>query len=160
MNSDFDLPKVGPGADSADEDDAEAPDESPATIEYLDYRVVDINDWDIETDDIFEMAANADLPESQYGVIDVDRNDSLLQSAESEGLKWPFQCRSGTCARCSAILVAGEAQMDMNLFLDDDEVNEMDYRLTCTCRPESDDVRIVFNAIHSEYIRKIAQDRG
>jgi len=156
--SDINLPKVGPGAES--NDDTKKPDKPPATIEYLDYRVVEINDWDIEDDPIFEMAANADLPESQYGVIEADRDSSVLRSAEENGLSWPFQCRSGTCARCASILVDGEAEMDMNLFLEDEEVEEMNYRLTCTCYPKSETVQIVFNAIQSEYVRDLAQNRG
>jgi ferredoxin len=159
MSEHLNLPKVGPGTDEEDDDEADA-DQPTTTLEYLDYRVVDINDWDIEDDDIFEMAANADLPESQYGVVEVDRDDSILRSAEENGLSWPFQCRSGTCARCSAILVDGEAEMDMDLFLEPEEVEEMNYRLTCTCYPKSDHVRVVFNTIQSDYMRDVAQNRG
>lgn len=159
MNKDLNLPKVGPGTDS-DDDDTENSDQPTSTVEYLDYRVVDINDWDIEEDDIFEMAAGADLPESQYGVMDVDRDESLLRTAEENDLSWPFQCRSGTCARCSAVLVDGEAEMDMDLFLEEEEVETMNYRLTCTCYPESDHVQIIFNAIQSEYMRDVARNRG
>lgn len=159
MSEDFTLPKVGPGVDSDDDDD-ESSDQPTSTVEYLDYRVVDINDWDIEADDIFEMAADATLPKSQYGVIEVDQNESLLRSAEENDHSWPFQCRSGTCARCSAVLVDGKAEMDMDLFLEEEEVDEMNYRLTCTCYPRSDHVQIIFNAIQSEYMRNVAQNRG
>jgi 2Fe-2S type ferredoxin len=152
-----DLPKVGPGAD---DDDEEQEDAGTARLEYLDHRVVQNRDWDIEDDDLFEKAAAADLGETEHGVIEGGKDETLLQIAEENGLQWPFQCRSGTCARCAGVLRRGEAEMDMNLFLEDEEVEEMDYRLTCTCYPESDELKIVFNSIQSEYVRTIAQERG
>lgn len=155
---DTDLPKVGPGSsDDDDEDDEEA---EPTTIEYLDHRVVIDRGWDIEDPDLFEKAAAADIDESQYGTIEGTQDQTILQIAEENDLQWPFQCRSGTCARCAGVLDGGEAEMDMNLFLQEEEVEEMDYRLTCTCYPESETVQLVFNSIHSDYVRTLAQERG
>ncbi|WP_318568565.1 ferredoxin Fer [Salinigranum marinum] len=154
---DIQLPAVGPGVETDDEPEEELP---PATVEYLDYRVVQQQGWDIDDDDLFEKAAAADLDERHYGVMEAPMKESLLRSAEDHGLKWPFQCRSGTCAMCAGVLKGGEAEMDMNLFLEDHEVEEMDLRLTCTCQPESDTVQVVFNAIQMEYVRDIAQNRG
>jgi ferredoxin len=152
-----DLPKVGPGA-TDDEDGDE--DVGTTAVEYLNHRVVLERGWDLDDEDLFEKAAAADLDESDYGTVSGDRDETLLQIAEGNDLQWPFQCRSGTCARCAGVLRSGEAEMDMNLFLEDEEVAEMDYRLTCTCYPESDEVQLVFNSIHSEYVRTIAQERG
>ncbi len=153
-----DLPKVGPGASDDDENDEE--DQRPATLEYLDHRAVLEHGWDVEDEDLFEKAAAADLDDDRYGVIEGTRGDTLLQIAEEHDMQWPFQCRSGTCARCAGYLNDGEAEMDMNLFLEEEEVEEMNYRLTCTCYPESDHVQLVFNSIQSDYIRDIAQNRG
>lgn len=152
-----DLPKVGPGASDDENGDEEAP---PTEVEYLDHRAVVEHGWDPGDEDLFEKAAAADLDESQYGVIEGRQDQTLLQIAEDHDLRWPFQCRSGTCARCAGYLADGEAEMDMNLFLEEEEVEEMSYRLTCTCYPESDRVQLVFNSIHSDYIRTIAQKRG
>lgn len=152
-----DLPKVGAGAS---DDEEEADEAEPTTLEYLDHRVVIEREWDIDDPDLFEKADAADLDESEYGVIEGDQSQTILQIAEEHDLAWPFQCRSGTCARCAGVLRGGEAEMDMNLFLEDEEVEEMDYRLTCTCYPESDKVQIVFNSIGSDYVRTIAQERG
>lgn len=153
---DIQLPAVGPGVETEDEAD----DRPPSTVEYLNYRAVVRNDWQLEDDDLFEKAAAADLDEKDYGVMEAERNESLLRSAEEHGLKWPFQCRSGTCSLCTGVLKDGEAQMDMNMFLTDEEVDERDFRLTCTCLPESDTVRIVFNAIQMPYVQDIAKNRG
>lgn len=152
---DIELPAVKPNAASA-----EADDRPPATVEYLDYRAVREHGWDVEDDDLFEKARAADLDESAYGTFEADRTDSLLRSAQDHGLKWPSQCRSGTCAMCAGVLKDGEAEMDMNLFLEDEEVEEMNLRLTCTCTPESDVVQIVCGAIQMEYVRDIAKNRG
>lgn len=152
------LPNVKVGRDAEADMD---PEELPVyEIEYLNYRAIPEHGWDVEDDDLFEKAAEADLDESEYGVIEADRNESLLRAAEENGLKWPFQCRSGSCAMCTAVLKGGEAEMDMNLFLEDDEVEERDLRLTCTCMPESDEVQIVYGAIGMEYVRDVAQNRG
>jgi hypothetical protein len=53
-----DLPKVGPGTSDDDEEDEKHP---PTTLEYLDYRPVIEHGWDLEDDDLFEKAAEADL---------------------------------------------------------------------------------------------------
>ncbi|WP_336343549.1 ferredoxin Fer [Halalkalicoccus ordinarius] len=151
---DIELPAVRSHAES------EAEDRPPSTVEYLDYRTIEENGWDLEDDDLFEKAAAADLEKSEYGVIEADRNESLLRTAEENDLKWPFQCRSGSCAMCTAVLKEGEAEMDVNLFLEDEEVEERGMRLTCTCRPRSDEVRIVCGAIRMEYVRDVAQNRG
>lgn len=158
---DFDLPAVGPGAD----DDAATADDTdnrpPTTVEYLDYRAVQKHEeWSLDDEDLFEKAAAADLDEQDYGTMEVDRSETLLRSAEENGLKWPFQCRSGTCAMCASVLCSGEAEMDMNLFLEEEEVEDLDLRLSCTCLPESDEIRVVFNAIQTPYMRRVAQERG
>ncbi|WP_129113517.1 ferredoxin Fer [Halegenticoccus tardaugens] len=152
---DFDLPAVKPSSESTD-----AEDRSPSKVTYLHYRAIVANDWDIEDDDLFEKAAKAKLDHADYGVIEAERNESLLRSAEENDLKWPFQCRSGTCAMCTGVVVDGDAEMEMNLFLEDEEIDEMNLRLTCTCFPESDEVKIVCGAIQTDYVRDIARNRG
>lgn len=153
----IELPAVRPEAEKEADETEDVP---PSTVVYLDYRVLESHGWDIDDEDLFEKAADADLPERQYGVMEVDRTESLLRSAEENGLKWPFQCRSSTCAMCASVLKDGEAEMDMNLFLEDEEIEEMDLRLTCTCEPKSDEVHIVFNCIQMPYVYDISQNRG
>ncbi len=137
------LPAVGPGVDADDEGDDE--DLPPAELEYLSYRAVVEHGWDIDDDDLFDKAARANLDDDQYGRVEIDRDETLLRSAEANGLKWGSQCRSGTCNACAGVLKSGEAEMDMNLALTDEQVDD-GARLTCTCYPESDRLRVVFNA--------------
>lgn len=138
----IELPAVEPGVET-DDDDEDLP---PSEVEYLNYRAVVKNGWSVEDDDLFEKAAAAGLDDLDYGVMEIDRDETLLRSAEERGLKWASQCRSGTCNRCTAVLADGEAEMEMNLALSDEQVEEENMRLTCVCNPVSDDLRVVFNA--------------
>jgi ferredoxin len=152
---DIELPAVRSKAETVVDEDL-----PPSTVEYLNYRAIERNDWNIEDEDLFEKAADAGLDERDYGVMEVERDESLLRAAEQADLKWPFQCRSATCSMCVGVLKDGEAEMDMNLFLEDEEVEERNMRLTCVCAPVSNDLQIVFNAIHMPYARDSARKRG
>lgn len=140
---DIELPAVGPGAKETADDGEDLP---PVELEYLSYRAVVRNGWSIEDDDLFEKAAEEDLSERYHGKVEIDRTETLLRSAEENDLKWGSQCRSGTCNVCTAVLKSGEAEMDMNLALSDEEVEERNLRLTCVSKPESDTLQMVFNA--------------
>lgn len=98
----IELPAVRP--DGENEDDTE--DLPPSRVEYLDYRAIERNGWSLDEEDLFEKAAEADLPKREYGVMEADRDETLLRTAEENGLKWPFQCRSATCAYCAGWLKA------------------------------------------------------
>ncbi len=123
------------------------------TVEYLNYDALTDNEWDIDDDDLFEKAANAGLSSEDYGSLDVNEGEYILEAAEVEGFDWPFSCRAGACANCAAILKSGEINMDMQQILSDDEVEELNVRLTCIGSPESDEIKIIFNAKHLDYLQ-------
>jgi len=123
------------------------------TLEYLDYNVVEREGWNLEDDDLFEKAAAADLDEEHHGVLDTYDNETMLVAAERNGFAWPFSCRSGSCANCACILVEGEASMTDQVALEEHEVEEKGIRLTCVCQPETEEVRIVFNAKELDYLQ-------
>lgn len=139
----IELPAVGPGANTDDDDDGE--DLPPAELEYLSYQSIVEHGWEIDDENLFDKAARANLDDDRYGRIEIDRDETLLRSAEEHGLKWGSQCRSGTCNVCAAVIKSGEIEMDMNLALTDEQV-ENGARLTCTAYPGSDRIRLVFNA--------------
>jgi ferredoxin len=141
--------RVGRDAEQADGDS----DEPQHTVEYLDYRVVKERGWDLEADDLFEKAAEADLTDEQHGTFGVKRNRYVLDAAEDAGYDWPFECRAASCANCTAILKEGELNMDMDLILTDEEVEERNIYLTCQSIPASDEVKIVYNAMHLDYLQ-------
>ena len=123
------------------------------TVEYLNYDAITDNEWDLDDDDLFEKAAYAGLSGEDYGSLDVNEGEYILEAAEVEGFDWPFSCRAGACANCAAILKSGEINMDMQQILSDDEVEELNVRLTCIGSPESEEIKIVFNAKHLDYLQ-------
>jgi len=123
------------------------------TVTYLNYDVLDDNGWEIGDDDLFEKADDADLGETDYGSLDVNEGEYILEAAEAQGYDWPFSCRAGACANCAAIVKEGDIDMDMQQILSDEEVEEKNVRLTCIGSPDADDVKIVYNAKHLDYLQ-------
>jgi len=123
------------------------------TVEYLNYEVLEDHGWEMDDDDLFDKAADEGLDAEDYGTLEVNRGEYILESAEAQGYDWPFSCRAGACANCAAILREGEIQMDMQQILSQEEVDERNVRLTCIGTPETDEVRIVYNAKHLDYLQ-------
>ncbi|KYH27117.1 ferredoxin-1 [Halalkalicoccus paucihalophilus] len=123
------------------------------TVEYLNYETLDDQGWDIDDDDLFEEAADAGLDDEDYGTLDVNEGEYILEAAEAQGYDWPFSCRAGACANCAAILKEGEIEMDMQQILSDEEVDDKNVRLTCIGSPAADTVKIVYNAKHLDYLQ-------
>ena len=123
------------------------------TVEYLNYEVLDDHGWEMGDDDLFEKAADADLSDEDYGTLEVNYGEYILEAAEAQGFDWPFSCRAGACANCAAILTEGEIEMDMQQILSDEEVDDRNVRLTCIGSPETDEVQIVYNAKHLDYLQ-------
>jgi 2Fe-2S type ferredoxin len=123
------------------------------TVEYLNYDTVTDHDWKLGDSNLFEKAADADLTDEEYGQIEVNEGEYILEAAEAEGYDWPFSCRAGACANCAAIVKSGEIDMDMQQILSDEEVNDKDVRLTCIGSPETDEVQLVYNAKHLDYLQ-------
>ncbi len=124
------------------------------TVEYLNYEVVqDADNLSLDDDDLFEKAAELDLDEDDHGTIEVAQGEYILEAAEAQGYDWPFSCRAGACANCAAIVTEGELEMDMQQILSDEEVEEKKVRLTCIGHPQTDEVKIVYNAKHLDYLQ-------
>ena len=123
------------------------------TVEYLNYEVLDDHGWSMDDDDLFEEAAEADLGDEDYGSLEVNQGEYILEAAEAQGYDWPFSCRAGACANCAAIVKEGDIEMDMQQILSDEEVDEKNVRLTCIGSPTADEVKIVYNAKHLDYLQ-------
>lgn len=158
MSDDLELPniKAGQGGDRRLE---EAEDVETATVEYLSYGALQRHGWSHDDEDLFEKAAVADLPEREHGTIEIPKNEYLLDGAENAGHSWPFECRAGSCANCCAIVVEGDLEMDMNLFLTDEEVDDRNLRLTCVAKPASDELQVIYEARRSEYLQTVVGER-
>lgn len=116
------------------------------TIEYLNYAVVEEQGWDIDDEANFERAAEMDLPEDDYGTFEIGENEKILDASDEAGCDWPSSCEMASCGRCAAILVDGEIEMDTQHIFSSEEVDEENFRLTCSGSPASDHVKILFNA--------------
>lgn len=123
------------------------------TVEYLNYDVLDDHGWSIDDDDLFEKAGEEDLSEEDHGTFECPKGEYILEAAEAQGFDWPFSCRAGACANCAAILVDGEVEMDMQQILSDEEVEDRKVRLTCVGTPASEEVNIIYNAKHLDFLQ-------
>ena len=123
------------------------------TVEYLNYETLDDQGWDMDDDDLFEKAADAGLDDEDYGTLEVAQGEYILEAAEAQGYDWPFSCRAGACANCASIVFEGDIDMDMQQILSDEEVEEKNVRLTCIGSPAADEVKIVYNAKHLDYLQ-------
>jgi 2Fe-2S type ferredoxin len=107
----------------------------------------------MDDDDLFDKAADAGLADEDYGSLEVNQGEYILEAAEAQGYDWPFSCRAGACANCAAILKTGGIDMDMQQILSDEEVDDKNVRLTCIGTPTEDEVQIVYNAKHLDYLQ-------
>ena len=123
------------------------------TVKHLVYEV--LVDDERGYDDVvrFGKCADAGLSDEDYGSLDVNQGEYILEAAEAQGYDWPFSCRAGACANCAAIVTEGDIEMDMQQILSDEEVDEKDVRLTCIGSPTVDEVQIVYNAKHLDYLQ-------
>ena len=147
--SDTELPNIRVGRDAVHEPGSE----ETSTVTYLNYEVLDDHGWRLDDDDLFEKAAEADLDETDYGSFEITPNRYILDAAEDHGFEWPFECRAASCANCSAILVTGTVEMDMDLILREEEVEARGIILTCQSLVTSEEVEIVYNAKHLDYLQ-------
>lgn len=122
-------------------------------VEYLNYEVCDDRGWDIDDEDIFEVAAEAGLSRQDHGEITVESGEFILDAAEDADLEWPYSCRTAACANCAAKIVEGDVEMAMQMILSDEEVNDNDLALTCVGKPTTDEVKLIYNVKHLDYLR-------
>ncbi|MEF8800090.1 MAG: ferredoxin Fer [Halolamina sp.] len=113
-------------------------------MEYLDYEVAVEHGWEIDDDDLFERAAEADLDPDYYGRLLIQPGETILEAAEERGFSWPYACRGGACANCAVAVVDGAVEMPRNHVLSTEMVEEA-IRLSCISKPASDQLKVVFN---------------
>ncbi len=68
----------------------------------------------------------------------------ILAYALDERRDTPFSCRGGMCTTCKAKIVDGEAKMDLNFALTDEDI-EKGYILTCQAHPVSANLTITYD---------------
>lgn len=118
-----------------------------ATVEYLNYDVLDDHGWSLDDPDLFELAEEADLDTADRGSFEVQPGESVLEAAEQGGFSWPYACRGGACANCAVAVTAGEVEMPVNHILPPEQLDR-GIRLSCVGTPATDELHVVFNVKH------------
>ncbi len=113
-------------------------------VEYLNYEVLDDHGWDVDDEDLFEVAADGGLDREDYGQFWVRPRESLLEAAERHGFAWPFACRGGACANCAIIILEGEMRTRVDHVLPP-EMLEKGFQLSCNGMPVSDELQVLYN---------------
>ena len=70
--------------------------------------------------------------------------DPILSYALEERRDTPFSCRGGMCTTCKAQVIDGEATMDLNFALADEDLAK-GYILTCQAHPTSAELTITYD---------------
>ncbi|MEM7728335.1 MAG: 2Fe-2S iron-sulfur cluster-binding protein [Pseudomonadota bacterium] len=69
---------------------------------------------------------------------------SILEAAMENKIDVPYSCRAGVCSTCSAKVIKGDVDMEVNYGLEDYEV-ERGFVLTCQSFPKSDEIVIDYD---------------
>ncbi|WP_058366916.1 2Fe-2S iron-sulfur cluster-binding protein, partial [Haloparvum sedimenti] len=99
-------------------------------VDFLNYEAVEDYGWDLEDPDLFDRAAEANLPPSDFGRVLVEPDQSLLEAAMEKGYRWPYSCRGGACANCAVAVIKGDISMPVDHILTEDLVDR-GFRLSC-----------------------------
>lgn len=143
------APDEGERTETVDESASEDHEWTPveATVEYLNFAVLDDHDWSAGDPRLFRRAAAAGLDESDYGVFVVDRGETVLSAAERQGYTWPYACRGGACANCAVLLVSGEMEMSIDHVLPE-QMLRRGIRLSCIGLPTTPEIQLLYNVKH------------
>ncbi|KTG11606.1 ferredoxin [Haloprofundus marisrubri] len=128
---------------SAPEEEPE-PEETGSKVEFLNYEILADHGWQIDDDDLFEKASEANLDQGDYGRFFVQPRENLLEAAENRGFSWPYSCRGGACANCAIAVVDGAVEMPSNHILPS-SMTDSGIQLSCISRPVTDEMKVVYN---------------
>ncbi|AFY54842.1 ferredoxin, (2Fe-2S) [Rivularia sp. PCC 7116] len=70
-------------------------------------------------------------------IIEVPRNEYILDIAEDENIRLPSGCKQGNCSACVAKIISGKVDQSEQKFLRTQEI-EAGYTITCVAYPLSD----------------------
>lgn len=77
--------------------------------------------------------------------VEVPNGETILDAAIDAGLDVPYACTGGSCCTCRAKTLEGEAEMEVNYALTDQEVEE-GYILTCQSHPKTAHMTVDYDA--------------
>ena len=92
---------------------------------------------------ISEISVLLDEEEFTYTM---NRKDLILNTALEQGLDAPYSCQGGICSSCLARVTEGEAIMEKNTILNEEEVKE-GLILTCQAHPVTAKIKIDYDDV-------------
>ncbi|MCB9322730.1 MAG: phenylacetate-CoA oxygenase/reductase subunit PaaK [Lewinellaceae bacterium] len=95
--------------------------------------------------EVFKVQLNIKIDNKSFSIESPTSDGTILEMASRAGHDLPFSCKGGVCCTCRAKLTEGEANMDVNYALEEDEL-ESGYILTCQARPKSKKISVDFDA--------------
>ena len=81
--------------------------------------------------------------------INWSEDESLLTAILKSGLDAPYSCKAGICSTCQCAVLAGEAEMDLDLGLSDEE-KAAGLALACQLRPISKALAVKFSPANTD----------
>jgi len=96
-----------------------------------------------------ELSGNSKITivlDDEETIIDMRRDEIILNVALAHDLDAPYSCQGGICSSCLAKVIEGEAIMEKNTILDEDEIKE-GLILTCQAHPTTDTIKIDFDDV-------------
>ena len=73
-----------------------------------------------------------------------DKGKTILDAAMDQGADVPFSCKGGVCCTCKAKVMEGQAIMDSNYSLSEEEVED-GFILTCQAHPITENIVVDFD---------------
>lgn len=73
-------------------------------------------------------------------------DEMILDASLAKGLDAPYSCQGGVCSSCLAKVVEGNAVMERNSILDEDEIEE-GLILTCQAHPTTSKIKIDYDDV-------------
>jgi len=77
---------------------------------------------------------------------EMSKKQLILTAALDEGLDAPYSCQGGICSSCFAKVTEGNAIMDKNTILSEEEIKD-GFILTCQAHPTSQKITIDFDSV-------------
>ncbi|MDY7394915.1 2Fe-2S iron-sulfur cluster-binding protein [Aureibaculum sp. 2210JD6-5] len=86
------------------------------------------------------------LLDDEEHTFEMDRGKTILEVALKNGLDAPYSCQGGICSTCLAQITEGNAVMDKNSILTDDEIED-GLILTCQAHPTTPTINIDYDDV-------------
>lgn len=128
----------------------------PAKVNYVNYQDI-VAEYDSKPtlENMKKYFKNTDCKS-----FTVEKDQYILEGAESAGNSWPYSCRGGACSNCVVRLINGSVSTPSYHILTE-ELLKKGYRLTCIGKPMSEEIDLVYNIRDRPELKELLlPDRG